>query len=91
MKNETSFKEGNGWRFSKDCQPKRRMTSKQMLKAIDDVLNMTFDELGSLRSNPEAPYFLRQSARYIQDGNLMYVAEVRREYANSLGNDIRRK
>lgn len=85
MKNETSFKEGNGWRFSKDCQPKRRMTSKQILRAIDDILSMNKIEIDDMVFECEAPLFLRSAAKRIKDGDLKYVAELRSEYANSIG------
>lgn len=84
MKNETTFKEGNNWRFTKDCQPKRCMTSKQMLKAIDNILNMSFDEIDTLVTNNRAPLFLRLAAQRVQDGDLDYVVALRKEYATSL-------
>ena len=84
MKNETTFKEGNGWRFTKDCQPRRCITPKQMLKAIDNLLNMDFDEINALVTNNGAPLFLRLAAQRVQDGELDYVVALRKEYATSL-------
>ena len=44
-KNQTSFAQGNQWRFSENCQPIRKMTGKQTLKAIDNLISMSQNEI----------------------------------------------
>ena len=55
-----------------------------MLKAIDNLLNMDFDEIEALVTNNSAPLFLRLAAQRVQDGDLDYVVALRKEYATSL-------
>lgn len=83
-KNQTSFNQGNQWRFSEDCQPLRKMTSKQTLRAIDNLICMSQDEITDILNNEEAPLFLRKIADRISSGDLAYVVDVRAQYSNSL-------
>ena len=83
-KNQTSFGQGNQWRFSEDCQPMRRITSKQTLKAIDNLISMSQDEITDILNNEEAPLFLRKIAEKISSGELSYVVELRAMYNSSI-------
>lgn len=84
MSKDTQFKEGNQWQFSKDCQPSRRMTSKQTLKAIDNLICMSGEELNDIADNEEAPMFLRLAAQRLIGGDCAYVVELREKYAASV-------
>lgn len=79
-----TFKDGNQWRFSEDCQPSRRMTTKQTLKAIDNIICMTYEELDELILNNETPQFLKVSAQKIIEGDLKYVVDLRNSYSQSV-------
>lgn len=79
-----TFQQGNRWRFTKDCQPMRRMTPKQTLKAIDNLICMSGEELNEIADNEEAPQFLRNAAQSIIAGDCSYVVELRQAYAASV-------
>lgn len=83
-KNQTSFAQGNQWRFSENCQPIRKMTGKQTLKAIDNLISMSQNEITDVFNNEDAPLFLRKIADRILAGDISYVAELRAHYNNSL-------
>lgn len=82
---ERNFKKGNQWQFSKDCQPSRRMTAKQTLKALDNLICMSAEELAEFSNNIEAPQFLVTAARKIIEGDLTYVVNLRNMYSETLG------
>ena len=71
-KNQTSFAQGNQWRFSENCQ------------AIDNLISMSQNEITDVFNNEDAPLFLRKIADRILAGDISYVAELRAQYNNSL-------
>lgn len=60
------------------------MTGKQTLKAIDNLISMSQNEITDVFSNKDAPLFLRKIADRILAGDILYVAELRAHYNNSL-------
>ncbi len=60
------------------------MTTKQTLKAIDNIICMTYEELDELILNNETPQFLKVSAQKIIEGDLKYVVDLRNSYSQSV-------
>lgn len=79
------FEAGNEFRFGKENQPKKNLTSKQQASQIESMLAMPIEEVQKIASDRSSPAVLYNCANYILNGEERRVIELIAEYRKANG------
>ena len=76
MQNSNRFQKGNDYRFSGDNQPQRQLTTKQLIKRLENMICADRETLESIANASNLPHVIVDGAANVLAGNPIKVVEL---------------